>query len=57
MGDPKGHLKSLANSFEFEKGPFTRNFPGECAPVRILISKLFGRYFEHQVLAAPTQNN
>ena len=57
IGDPAGHLKSLENSLEFENGPCTRNCPGECAPVRILISKLFGRYFEHQVLAAPTQNN
>ena len=57
MGDPKGQLKSLENSFELEKGPFTRNCPGACAPVRILISRLFGRYFEHQVFAAPTQKS
>ena len=57
IGDPIGQLKSFENSSELENGPFTRNIPGECAPVRILISRLFGRYFEHQVFAAPTQNN
>ena len=55
--DPAGQLKSLANSFEFENGPNTLNIPGEWAPVLILFSKLLGRYFEHQVLAALSQNN
>ena len=57
IGDPAGHLKSLENSLELENGPCTRNCPGECAPVRILISKLFGRYFEHHVFAARPQIN
>ena len=55
--EPKGQLKSLANSFELEKGPLTRNIPGECAPVRTRLSRDFGRYFEHQTLAAVIQNN
>ena len=55
--EPTGQFQSEANSFEFEKGPFTLNIPGEWAPVLMRFSRLFGRYFEHQVLAALNQNN
>ena len=56
IGEPAGHLKSFANSSLFEKGPWTRNIPGEWAPVFILFSSDLSRYFEHQVLAALIQN-
>ena len=55
--DPARHWKSRAKSGELEKGPITRNRPGEWAPVLIRFSNVFGRYLEHHVLAAPTQKS
>ena len=57
MFDPSWHWKSRAKSGELEKGPITLNLPGECAPVLIRFSRVFGRYLEHQVLAAPNQKS
>jgi hypothetical protein len=53
---PGAHWKSSANSLLLEKGPRTRNIPGECAPVLIRFSRSLGRCLEHQVLAALIQN-
>ena len=54
--DPRGQLKSLANSLLLENGPCTLNIPGEWTPVLILFSSALSLYFEHQVLAALIQN-
>ena len=54
--EPRGQLKSSANSLLLLKGPFTLNIPGECAPVLILFSRALSLYLEHQVLAADIQN-
>ena len=57
MLDPRGQLKSLANSAMFENGPWTLNMSGEWTPVRTRILRALGRYFAHQTFAALTQNS
>ena len=57
MLDPRGQVKSLANSAMFENGPWTLNMSGEWTPVRTLILRALGRYLAHQTLAALIQKS
>lgn len=48
IGDPNLHWNSSENSFEFDSGPMTRNFGGECGSFSICRLVVSSVTAEHQ---------
>ena len=57
IGEPAGHFQSEANSGLLEKGPITRNLPGEWLSSWIVLTRAWGVLTSQWKLAAESQNN